>query len=643
MVRIHYPIAALIIILFTSTLSVGLSFPITDVSNLSNNSASVLSDDYDDFSQGDFDDADFSRVNLSLSLDEGNAIVNGSMQIDFYNGDPIPFDSIPFHLYTYGMLYQSRRGEIIINSVESTGSSPEVTDYQVLSSQGILWIDLASAVPSGGVVSLDINFTTVMPDGEDRSGVFGTDADQTRIYTFSSSYPIPCVYDKFDGWNTDPYSDVGDPFYFDMAFYDLFVEVPNGMVVAATGEVEARATADGRTRYHYEISSPVREVTFSASRYYIVESALHNGVNVSTFYLPASESLWDGDSLDQTVQSLDLFNTTLGIYPYSTLNVVEQHAYYGGMEYPCQVYITRVISEQIQEDTRVSWYLELVIVHEVAHQWWSQLVGDDCVDWGFLDEGLTCWAHSYYGEYYYDDWEYFQYYRYLDIVRLFFAEYGSGSIINESNTVRPALTGHVDYIQTPLILEKLRLTIGHDTFISGLQLFFREFYFKIATLNDLQNAFEEVCDEDLDWFFLPWFANGYLPLYEIENAQYEVSTTTLTFDILDHNEHLHPHVYSQQIPVIVYDSLDNILTDTTIWVNGTTTVTLQLTASPDSIVLDYSDYVIVQLPDETTNSYVFSGLGISVLYPIDPIMLTIGVSVVVAIPLIFYYMKKKRV
>ncbi|MDF1538473.1 MAG: M1 family metallopeptidase [Candidatus Thorarchaeota archaeon] len=642
MTRVLYPVVALICILLTSTFSSGLSLTVTNVSDIPSANKVTLADNYDDFSQGDFTDVNFSRVTLSLSLDEETATVNGSMHIDFYNGDPIPFNSIPFHLYTSGMMYETRKGSITINSIESAGSSPEVTDHNVLSDQNLLWVNIASPVQPGEFVSFEINFTTVMPDGEDRSGFYGNDAAQTRIYTFSSSYPIPCVYDQYDGWNTDPYSDVGDPFYFDMAFYDLFVEVPNGMVVAATGEVDAQTTADGRTRYYYEIPSPVREVTFSASRYYIVESTLHNGVNVSTFFLPASASLWEDDSLDQAVQSLDLFNTTLGIYPYSTLNVVEQHAYYGGMEYPCQVYVTRVISATIQEGTRVFWYLELVIVHEIAHQWWSQLVGDDCVDWGFLDEGLTCWAHSYYGEYYYDDWEYFQYYRYLDSVRFFFAQYGSGVIINESNAVRPDLTGHVDYIQTPLILEKLRKTIGHDMFISGLQLFFRELYFGIATLNNLQTAFEDVYGGNLDWFFFPWFDNPYLPLYEIENAQYEVTTTTLTFNIIDLNEHLNPNEYSQQIPVTVYDSQDNILVDQEVWVNGTTTISWQLTASPDLIVLDYSDYIIVQLSSESQDSYEYGGLGISVLYPIDPIMLTISVSVVVAIPLIVYYLKKKR-
>ncbi|GAH53747.1 unnamed protein product, partial [marine sediment metagenome] len=32
----------------------------------------------------------------------------------------------------------------------------------------------------------------------------------------------------------------GDPFYFDMAYYNLFIEAPNGMIIAATGNLEEK-------------------------------------------------------------------------------------------------------------------------------------------------------------------------------------------------------------------------------------------------------------------------------------------------------------------------------------------------------------------------------------------------------------------
>lgn len=583
-----------------------------------------------------------SKLNLTAIFDDEGASANCTLLVDYYNRAPVSFTRIPFHLYLSGMNYDTRKGNIVIEAVATIGTSTNVTNVEVFSSQQLMWVDFDEAVHTGDHILLNMTFRSVLPDGNDRSSVHGTDLNQDRIYTFTGFFPIPCVYDQWDGWNIDPYLDVGDPFYFNMAWHDLFLDVPEGMVIAATGEVMSRTTNNGRAQYHYNISYPVREVTFSASRYYQVESSMFHGVNVSTYFLPASANLWETDSLQQAIQALDLYNSTFGTYPYPTLNVVEQHAFYGGMEYPCQVYVTRIISQQIQAGTRVPSYLELVIAHEVGHQWWSQLVGDDCVDWGFLDEGLTTWSHSYYGEYYYSDWEHFQSTTFLDSVQTFYATYQSGTIINQSNTVRPDLTSFVDYIQTPLVLEKLRQTIGTSTFLAGLRLFFQENVFRIATLNDLQSAFEEASNEDLTWFFMPWFSNGYLPDYAITDAVFSTSTSLLNFTIMDQNEIRNDYTYCQRIPVEVYDSSNSQIAQNEVWVNGTTKVSLLVDSTPAIILLDYSGYILVQLPDDQTSSYSTSNIAIIYGGAVWLVIAAIGGVVVVIAGLLMIYRRVRR-
>ncbi len=626
--RVRFLTAVLIISLLSSIIPYDLSARSTISYQRTGSETSnsiILSDNYDDFSQGDFSAVNLSSLTLYLSLNESSATINGTLLIDFFNNAPTPIDRIPFHLYTSGMQYNERQGEIIVNNVTAIGSTPAVDNFEVISNDQLMWVNLESDVQPEEFVSLNITFQTLMPDGQDRSGYYGTDIDETRIYTFADSYPIPCVYDEFDGWNIDPYLPVGDPFYFEMAFYDLYVQIPENMTIAGTGEIGSIQTENGQSTYHYNISYPVREVTFSASRYYQMESEMYNGVNISAYFLPATANLWETDAIEMSIQALNLFNTSFGIYPYSTLNIVEQHAFYAGMEYPCQVYITYAIGQQILEGTRAVEWFELTIAHEVAHQWWSQIVGDDCVDWGFLDENLASWSHAYYGEVYYDDWTHFQDTRYLDIVRTFYAEYSAESIINRSNTVRPDLTSYVDYTQGTVILEKLRLTLGNSQFMLALKDFFQNQYFQIATLNDLQASFEEVHGTNLDWFFMPWYGNGYLPEYAIESAVYAPSTGNLTFEIVDLNEYRNDYTYSQQIPLVVKDAQGNDLIDSIVWVNGTTSYEFQLTNAPDSITLDYSGFVLVQLPDTLTTSYSINSARIYTVAPFGFDVIFIGV------------------
>ncbi|GAH33246.1 unnamed protein product, partial [marine sediment metagenome] len=223
------------------------------------------------------------------------------------------------------------------------------------------------------------------------------------------------------------------------------------------------------------------EVTFSASRFFQVQSKISNGVNVSTYFLPNEAYLWDNFALNSAENALILFNNTFGPYPYPTLNIVEEYTYFGGMEYPNQVYISQAIGNLV--------ILEKVIVHEVCHQWWYNLVGNDEVDVGFLDEGLTCWSTDYYGEHYYGDWEYFQFTRYIDEVRLYYAENGLSSKINQ--TVYECLATGTDYYyvayhKAPLIFEKLRYNIGFTDFLEGLKLYFERHQFELVLLSDLQ-------------------------------------------------------------------------------------------------------------------------------------------------------------
>ncbi len=597
-------------------------------------------DDYNQFSRGDFTGTSFSYVNLSVTLDDTQSTVVGNLTIQYHNDEPIAFSSIPFHLYPSGMNFTSRQGAIEIFNVTTIDAPVVPLSYNLVSEGEIMWVDLPAPVESDSTTSFQISFKTTLPDGLDRANSQGSDIDQSRIFTFASCYPMPCVYDEYDGWNTDGYVNYGDPFYLDMAFYDFLVEVPGDMVVAATGQLIESHSDGVNTTYHFNPGLPVREVTFSASRYYVMESMMVGSVNVSSFYIPDSQAEWEDDVLNWASESLLVFNTTYGIYPYSTFNVVEQFAFYGGMEYPSQVYITNGMLQLMRTGARSPNYLELVVVHEVAHQWWSQLVGVDSIDWGFLDEGMTCWSHSYFGEYYHLDWEYFQYDRYLDVVRTFHEENGIDTAINQSNNDMPELETYIGYVKTPLILEKLRVEIGHEKFIEGLALFFKQNYFRIGTLAGLQDALEAVCGGSLDWFFLPWFDNPRLPDYSFTGVVYDRVEGTLIVTIEDENEAYNPWSYSQQVPIIVLGSTGEVLSDEVVWINGTTSLTLEVAGTPDEVILLYDDYILVELSEQGIHSLSTKEIQITGEFALVVVFGAIAVIATITIIVVVYIRRR---
>ena len=577
-----------------------------------------IASNYEEFSKGNFTGYEFSSYNLSLYLNEDSSTVEGNLTVDFYNNDPVNFTQLPFHIYPSGMRFDTRAGNMDILNVTTLEEPRQQLDFEVFSGIQLMWVNLTSTLQPTNRTSFIISFNTTLPDGGiDRANEHGWDYNYTRIFKFASAYPQPCVYDEYDGWNIDPYYLVGDPFYYDMAYYDLLINVPEEMKVAATGELLDNTTTAGRSILHYNPHLPVREVTFSASRYFEIESYIIPGidVNVSCYFLNKSKDLWHEFALDVAIDAINLYHNTFGDYCYSTFNVVQEYTYYGGMEYPLQVYITEFADYYTGSYGR-EWYLETIIAHETAHQWFYNLLGVDEVDWGFLDEGIVCWVTDWYKDVYHSDWHIFEPYWGLYDVRQYSIEYGLPNKINQS-VPECEISGtnywYIGYTKANTILEKLRQTVGHTAFINSLRSFFREFYFEIADLSDLVEMFEIVTGDSLDWFFYPWFDNAYLPEYDITNAVFDLATNMLTFTIYDINEHLHQYTYSQLIPVQIYRQYSYLEYEELHWINGSTTFTIEVDPLPNRIRLDYSDvedFVLVQVPNYSIDYFETSNIAI---------------------------------
>jgi aminopeptidase N len=85
-------------------------------------------------------------------------------------------------------------------------------------------------------------------------------------------------------------------------------------------------------------------------------------------------------TMRESLSSLGDFDRRFGRYPYPELDVVlGDFTGFGGMEYP-----TLVMSQQ--------W--GVAVTHEIAHQWWYGLVGDDQYHAPWLDEAFATWSEA---------------------------------------------------------------------------------------------------------------------------------------------------------------------------------------------------------------------------------------------------------
>jgi aminopeptidase N len=146
-----------------------------------------------------------------------------------------------------------------------------------------------------------------------------------------------------------------------------------------------------------------------------------------------------------------------------------------------------------------------VIVHELAHQWWGNLVTADGLEHFWLHEGVVvfmtaAWKEHRFGKAAYE--------AELDLARKRLArarEIGFDKPLAFPGPY-PSLAARraVQYSKGALFLDHLRRLLGERSFWAGLKLFTRTHAGGVVNGRDFQRAFEKASGRDLDAVFEEW-------------------------------------------------------------------------------------------------------------------------------------------
>ena len=249
---------------------------------------------------------------------------------------------------------------------------------------------LPELLPDGAALNIEMDYTVRIPNLENRFGY------QDTTYNVGNFLITPAVFEN-GGWVVEPYVDLGDAFYSDLADYTVTIHTPEGYTVAAAGTLGE----DGA--YH---ASAVRDYVFCAAEDFEIMETEESGTKILVYYRDEM-NLTAARVLETSQKSLALFNRLFGAYPYDTLTVVLSGLTGGvsGTEYPTLVMVGPEIPlEELQDgfgegdENGYRLIIDRIVAHEIAHQWFYGIVGNDQIRYPFLDEGLCRFA-----EYLYED------------------------------------------------------------------------------------------------------------------------------------------------------------------------------------------------------------------------------------------------
>ena len=234
-------------------------------------------------------------------------------------------------------------------------------------------VPLAAPLAPEEAVTIAFTYTLRIPRSDGR---YGYSQQEVRL---CNAFMTPAVFDGID-WLLYAYGPMGDPFVHEVADYRVRIEADARFRLLATGyNADAEPTSAIRT---FEAKA-VREVAVVLSE----KPAITQTEVGSTRVYALADTQWQADAaLDTAKESLRIFSEAYGAYPYPVFSVVASDFFIGGMEYPGLV----LIDESIYATDAPM--LEYIIAHEVAHQWWYAVVGNDqCVN-PWLDETLASHA-----------------------------------------------------------------------------------------------------------------------------------------------------------------------------------------------------------------------------------------------------------
>jgi len=364
-----------------------------------------------------------------------------------------------------------------------------------------LEIPLVTPLAPNGQVTVQISFGLILPtvaDFRDEtdlcSQIYGYTAQQVNLVDW---YPFIVPYMTGKGWVLHNPWYYGEHLTYEAADFDVTVTFTDGAtpVIAASGEEVSSITA---TSHEFKIEAG-RTFALSFAAEYRVLSTTVGDVTIYSYYFPPYEVSANA-VLKATVQSFEIYVQRFGPYPHKTLSVVLGD-FNDGMEYSGLYYHSKGIFNTY--DGTPSSHLIAVSVHETAHQWWFEQVGNDQGFEPWLDEALATYSEIVYYETVQPDaltswwWTYrFDPYKHLNQV---------DSRVYEGEGQRPYW--NKVYLNGAHFLQDLRARIGDEAFFAFLQDYLDQMRGKIATTDDFFRILRLRTGADLSDLIAQYFQN----------------------------------------------------------------------------------------------------------------------------------------
>ena len=395
-------------------------------------------------------------------------------------------------------------------SIENVTSTEQVQAFHVTEDKII--VTFVEPIPADKEASVTVTYHAEPTEGlYFRTPEMGYKEGDTHLFTQGEEIEARHWYPCFDSPNMKFTS-------------EITCRIPEGMTSISNGRLvsEEKDPATGLVACHWSQDKPHANYLISLCAGYFkkIEDKFRD-VPIA-FYTPASEINEAQTSFRDTKDMLTFFEKEIGVpYPWAKYSQVCVNDFVeGGMENTsCTTLTDSTLFTDATENIRNS---EGLVAHEMAHQWFGDLV--TCKDWSqiWLNESFATYYETLYNEHKNgrDNMLYELYGRARQITGI---TNDANAIVRRNFDNSHEMFGYLSYPKGGWVLHMLRCQLGPDLYRRCIKTYLERHQYGNVVTDDLRSVIEEFTGRSFDQFFDQWLYHGRQPQLDVSYSWDESS------------------------------------------------------------------------------------------------------------------------